>query len=676
MKRTVRLLGLFCALSLSVSSYASECEVAIRGRSASFQQTPFLSTVESIQSSPRSRKKAKKKGRTQTGVVSRHPDGFGFLRLSNGEKDVFIPHRLMEGLVTGDRVRVKVQSGQRGPRASQIEAILDRRMEEVSGVVVLDRAQRPFLKDNGGWGSDIALGPEASRYEGQWVRVQVVEFSRSESEFHYGRVLESQGAPERAALEPQRFYEKHGITTEFRPRSLREAESLEQTISPAEVARRRDLREKVDFITIDGKTAKDFDDAIAVKKEAGGYRVWVAIADVSHYVRRGSSLDREAESRGNSTYLVGTVNPMLPFRLSEGLCSLNPHVDRLAMVAEMKFHRDGQIVEGETKLYEAVIQSRARWTYAEAQTVIEGKSLESEGLQETAPSVKQAFELTGKMRRHRLSQGGLVFASPEIRAQFNSQGDVVGFNKKESRESNQLIEELMLISNVEVARFIKERDGRGIFRQHEQPEPEKLAELNAYLVQNGLEPLTAGPGWSKEANLLLESLEGSELKNAISHRMVIAQQKAIYSPTESSHYGLGFADYSHFTSPIRRYADLEMHRAVKALLGIEGYQMRSIDELKKVSRKISDTEVRSKEAERDRHQVSMAAYYGQKKGEVFEAIVSGFKNDMTILSLKESQTRVMMRLKEDHVDFTEGMSLQVKIESADVSSGNIFVQTL
>jgi ribonuclease R len=437
----------------------------------------------------------------------------------------------------------------------------------------------------------------------------VVKFEEWESRHvnPEGEIIEVLGPASAPGVDMLSIIRKHNLPMDFPEAVEREAERIPERVDPAEIARREDLREKF-VITIDPDDAKDFDDAIDVERTAHGWKLGVHIADVSHYVRPGNALDKEAKKRGNSTYLADRVIPMLPERLSNGICSLKPGVERLTMSAFIEFDRQGRVRHA--TFGRSVIRSAARLTYRQAFAILEdrpapptpnyergGKVLLSasptplEVTPELRERVKVAWELASLLRKNRFANGSLDLDFPEVKVWLDDDGKAARLEKVENDISHQLVEECMLAANEVVAKELKHRNTPAVYRIHEDPDPDRLADFREMAATHGFR---AGDLTNRrELQKLLASTLGSAEEYAIKLALLKSLMRARYATTPLGHYGLAKVNYTHFTSPIRRYADLLVHRA------LAGEKVGSMGELGEITEHISTTERTSSDAERD-----------------------------------------------------------------------------
>ena len=439
----------------------------------------------------------------------------------------------------------------------------------------------------------------------------------------------------------------HNIRLRFPSGSMNQVEALPTEPAEKDYANRKDLTDK-QFVTIDGSTAKDFDDAILVEKTGRGYRLWVAIADVSHYVAEGTPLDREALERGNSYYFPRSVEPMFPERLSNGLCSLNPHVKRLVMVARIDMDKQGY--PGATKVFPAVIESHARLTYSQVKTAILDKDTEArEKISHVVDMLDLAKELARKIKKLRTKRGSLDFDLPEAEILFDENNEVTDIRPKERSFANQLIEEFMIAANEAVARFLIDRNLPCLFRIHPQADEEKLKNLFRHLALTDKNILLPREMTSKVVQDLVANQKGTDKEYIVSRMLLRSMKQAKYSPDNEGHFGLASVEYCHFTSPIRRYADLVVHRLIKAALALEDADAPtpSIPGQKKLYNIASQLVTRERaamDAEREINKRVMVMFMEDKVGGTFGGVISHITDFGFYVELRDIMAEGMVRL--------------------------------
>lgn len=556
------------------------------------------------------------------GVVKRHPDGFGFVIPDDHElPDVYVPRNYMTGVMTNDRVRVEVYSSRHADRVfGEIKEILSHAYTRVVGAYLpVDRAYGVVLGEGKGWGADLKIPSEASMNarEGDLVAVEIVTYPGPDSEFT-GRVVEIIGDIEEPLNDVKRIIFAHHIPHGFSKEALADARRYGKTVPEKDIKGRVDLRDMA-LITIDGATARDFDDAVYVEEREDGFKLWVAIADVSHYVKPGTALDDEAFERGTSTYFPNYVVPMLPEELSNELCSLNPNVDRLCFVCEMDIDFQGHI--SSHKFYEAVMRSQARVTYGEAQEVIDGRTPAK--LKSVADNIRSAAGLAKILMAKRFREGSLDLEIPETQVVVDPSGESTDIIKSERLFAHRLIEELMLAANISTARFLDESDIPAIYRVHEEPYEDSIQALQRFLFNFGGNRSMSGGKLQKKITRALQAFENKPEAQILNILTLRSMQQARYSSENVGHFGLGFSHYTHFTSPIRRYPDLIAHRLIKSVLYSTYRKHRmSEDELSSAATMLSACEQRSTKAERQLISIKKARFISRFIGDEFDGIIS------------------------------------------------------
>lgn len=566
------------------------------------------------------------------------------------------PNRLGNAL-DGDRVAVRVERkaarGRRNirrDRFSSPDAGMKARVEEVTerarsrwlGVFRTGK-NKPgrVLGDGVSSPSSIELAekPAMEVLPGQLVSVEPVTCGE-EKKAPRGKIVEVLGYPDEPHVDMEAVIRKYGLSAEFPASVLRELETLPQNPSPGELARRENWTDRT-VITIDPASARDFDDAISITATPSGWTLAVHIADVSHFVRPGGALDGEALRRGNSTYLPDRVLPMLPPRLSDDLCSLRPDVVRLTKVCEMKFDQKGKMLRA--RFADAFIRSKARLTYQEAFAMLKGND---KG--EVPSTVREAWNLASILRRNRYAKGALDLDFPEVRAVMDKDGRVTGIITEEYDESHQLIEECMLAANEAVALALKNGNRPTIYRVHEEPDSSKLFEFGQLCKLYGYPVHDIGQ--RQYLNELMKSIKGSPDEQLLKLALLKSLMRARYDTEPLGHYGLATPNYCHFTSPIRRYADLVVHRSLNPLLanppkGAKGAG--SAGRLEEDAEHISETERISASAEKDANRMKLFEWLeGQcytEHPEVHEALVTETRHFGVLLEIPHFQIKGLVK---------------------------------
>lgn len=591
------------------------------------------------------------------GFVKRHPDGFGFLiPLEIDFPDVYIPRKAMVGIMTNDKVEVEVRPEPGGKRyRGRVLQILQRGISQVMGRFhPLNESEGVLLDHSHGWGSDLIVHIPTKLFvkDGDLVSVKIESYPDSEQGFK-GKILNVLGD----ALDPNtdnlRLLFANEIPYEFSKEALQLAEQLDDEVTEKDFSDRLDLRKEA-FVTIDGTTAKDFDDAVFVQTTEKGFHLKVAIADVSHYVKPGDPIDHDAYIRGTSTYFPGFVAPMLPEKLSNHLCSLRPHVSRLALVADMHLSFQGELLS--SKIYEAVIESHARVTYGEAQEVIDGNTPEK--LKVVEKYILKAADLANVLMAKRFKEGSLNLEIPETEVEIDEAGYPIDIIKSERLFSHKLIEELMLMANVAVARFLKNKDIETLNRIHETPDMENIKKLEMYLHNFGLgKQQLSGGKLQKKISKALETFRNLPQEYILNVLTLRSMKQAQYSTANIGHFGLGFGDYVHFTSPIRRYPDLIVHRQLKALVcAHKGYNVPATVDLVTAGSFLSACEQRSVKAERQLISIKKARFMEKFVGTEFEGIISSVTKFGIFVLLRQYDVDGLVRLESlgnDYFEFDE-----------------------
>lgn len=571
----------------------------------------------------RSAKKSPGRPQTLVGQVKRHPDGFGFFIPQDPEHpDVYLPRHTMAGVMTNDTVEIKVfPARQEGRFFGEVVKILERAAKTVVGRLHWhkDGSKAVVGDDSQTWGAPLKILKEFTMgaKEGDFVAVEILSYPGPHGDFT-GRVTSILGDLEDPLNDTKRVIAAHQLPEGFSKEALNEARKWGQEVRPEDKAGRKIL-EKLPFVTIDGVTAKDFDDAVYVQVGQKGFTVYVAIADVSHYVPLGGRLDEEAYEKGNSTYFPGYVIPMLPEALSNELCSLNPHVPRLVMVAEMKVSFQGDLESAQ--IYEAVIKSHARVTYGEAQEVFDGQT--PKNLKPLEKEIKAAGDVAKLLMARRFEQGSLDLELPETEVLLNSDGVPTDVVRSSRLFAHRVIEELMLVANVAVARFLSQKGAPALYRIHDEPDPEAIEVLQKFLFNFGGRSLGRGGKIQKKITRALQEFSGRPEGQVLNILTLRSMSQAMYSADNVGHFGLGFEDYTHFTSPIRRYSDLVVHRLLKAhLYPKKGFRLISAERLTTIANWISSCEQRSVKAERALVSIKKARFMKGFLGQEFDGMIS------------------------------------------------------
>lgn len=578
-----------------------------------------------------------------TGTLSVHEAGYAFLTNEKpGQADLFIAAENTGTAMHGDRVVARITRGAefsraRTPRAEgRVIRILTRANETIVGTLQQTRNFFYVVPDDPRLVHNIyvqmpAVTPARRQETAVTARrgdkvVAQLEAWESRHVNPEGKIIEVLGPRTAPGVDILSIIRKYHLPVEFPTAVLEEASAIPETVAWTEG--REDLRQEF-IVTIDPDDARDFDDAIQVKEIKRGWQLGVHIADVSAYVRPGSALDREAQRRGNSVYLPDRVIPMLPERLSNGVCSLNPHVDRLTHSVFLEFDRNGRVRQ--TRFARAVIRSAHRLTYKQAFAI-----LQSPVRDELGEQLHRAWKLAAMLRRKRFQHGSLDLDMPEVKVVVDKKGKPIRFERVENDESHQLIEEFMLAANEAAARELKNRGIPTIYRVHENPDAERLAEFREFVLAHGIR--VGDLTHRAEVQKLLAAIRGTAEEHPLKIGLLKSLKRARYATTPLGHYGLAKANYTHFTSPIRRYADLEVHRAL-ADRELSRRSSRPSSHLSAVADHISDTERNAAEAEIDAIKMKKLEFFElqlqARDPQVFDAVVIDVRNYGLLVELPE-----------------------------------------
>jgi ribonuclease R len=560
-----------------------------------------------------------------TGRVIGHPEGHGFLIPDEGGDSLFLSPRQMRKLLHGDRAVARVIGvDYRGRREGAVVEVLERNTETVVGRFCEERGACFVIPDNKRINQDIMVPPDGrgEAQAGQIVIVELIEQPDSRNR-PLGRVREVLGEHMAPGMEVRIAIASHGIPVEWPEAVAVEARQHGQTVPESAKQGRWDLR-GTPLVTIDGITARDFDDAVYCERRGNNWRLLVAIADVSWYVRPGTALDHEARRRGNSVYFPDRAIPMLPEALSNGLCSLNPEVDRLCLVCEMTFNTGGRIIR--SRFAEAVMRSHARLTYDTVAAIVADRDPRVRAeYAELVPHLDRLHELYQVLRVTREQRGAMDFDTQETVIEYGADRRIERILPTERNDAHRLIEECMIAANVAAARFLQRQKMPGLYRIHEGPSEDRLNKLRAFLGELGL-GLGGGEKPSPlDYTRLLERVRDRPDAHLIQTVMLRSLAQAIYVPGNVGHFGLALDAYAHFTSPIRRYPDLQVHRAIRHVLhgGKPADFPHTHVELVGLGEHCSMTERRADEAVRDAVEWLKCEFMLDKVGQVFDGIITG-----------------------------------------------------
>jgi ribonuclease R len=547
-----------------------------------------------------------------SGRAEGHPDGHGFLVPDEGGPSIFLPPHEMRKLMHGDRAAVKVSGqDQRGRPLGAVVDVLERSKRRIVGRLVEERGVMVLVPEDRRIAHDILVPPDATgkAQPGEIVTVDLIEPPAPHAQ-PIGRVAEVLGHYTDPGMEIEIALRKFDLPHRFSKGALAQAKGVPDEVREDDARGRRDLRE-LQFVTIDGETAKDFDDAVYCERRGKGFQLWVAIADVSHYVRHGDALDADARERGTSVYFPRRVIPMLPEKLSNGICSLNPKVDRLAMVCEVAISASGEL--GKYEFYPAVFRSHARLTYTSVWADLQGTS--------PPDNLARLYELFKVLYRSREKRGAIDFETVETKMVFDPKGKIERIVPEARNDAHRIIEECMLAANVCAGHFIAERKQPVLYRVHDVPSEEKVAALRAFLAELGLTLPGGEIPKPKDYAQLIERIKGRPDFHLLQTVLLRSLKQAMYTPDNVGHFGLAYDAYVHFTSPIRRYPDLLVHRAIKALLSAKKYGTEM--DWEALGRHCSETERRADDASRDVESWLKCFYMKERVGETFSGTITG-----------------------------------------------------
>jgi ribonuclease R len=581
------------------------------------------------------------------GTVIANRDGFGFLRPDGvSGDDLFLPPMEMRKVMHGDRVMVSVTGmDRRGRREGAIVEVLERRITRLIGRFTLEAGISYVVPDDARIQRNVQV-PADARMDARNGQLVVCEIVHAPDAYRppIGRVLTVLGDKLTPSLVVEAAIHGHDLPHEFPPQVIAEAVAVPLEVTAADIEGRVDLR-KLPLVTIDGEDAKDFDDAVYCEPSKGGFRLIVAIADVSHYVRPGAPLDDEAQLRATSVYFPGFVVPMLPETLSNGICSLNPKVDRLCFVCDMQVDLDGEVTK--SKFYEAVMHSHARLTYTQVWNAVgEGDEEAIAKIGSLMPQVQRLHQLYQVLAKARKARGAIEFESSEVRFVLGAQGEVVQAGMLQRNDAHKLIEECMIAANVEAARFLLKKKIPAPYRIHDKPPESKYTDLLEFLKEFKLRM----PAWAKveprDFTALLTKIRGRADAALLESVLLRTQSLAVYSPDNVGHFGLALEAYGHFTSPIRRYPDLLLHRAIKhALLGGKADSFAySQGAMGALTLQCSERERRADEAEREVDERYRAAWMEKHIGGEFDGVISGVTSFGLFVELDASKVNGLVHV--------------------------------
>ncbi len=563
------------------------------------------------------------------GTIEGHPKGYGFLISDNKDKrDLFISHTDLNGAMNGDRVIAKITESytyDRNPEGKVIR-ILERANKTIIGMLSQSKHFGFVIPDDKKLSCDVFVSKSDfnGAKDNQKVIVKITEWP-TERRKAEGKIIEIIGNEEDVETHIQAVLYKHKVRQYFPENVIAQARGIEVEIPQKEIDRRKDLRH-LTIITIDGEDAKDLDDAVYVEKlDNNQYKLGVHIADVTHYVKENSKIDKEALKRATSIYLADRVIPMLPKELSNGVCSLNPNEDKLCLSCEMIIDLKGKVVD--YSIYESIIRSKYRMNYTDVSNILENDDATlKEKYKEIVPMLRNMEELSNILRNKREQRGCIDFDFDETKLIVDKNGKVIDVTKYERRTSNRIIEEFMLAANETIAENYYWLNIPFVYRIHEEPDEEKISDFSKFIYNFGYTLKGSQEVHPRELQQLLHKIKGKKEETVINTMMLRSLRKAIYSHECSPHFGLAANYYCHFTSPIRRYPDLQIHRIIKALIN----NRLAIDNTSNlnercaiVAEQSSKQERVADEVERDTNKIRIAEFMSDKIGEEYEGIISG-----------------------------------------------------
>lgn len=608
-----------------------------------------LTASEVLKEIRRGKYKLQSSGGYITGKVDLTASGAGFIITDELEQDVYVTQQNLNHALNGDKVKVYLYARKKKSRPEgEVVEIIERSQKQIVGVVEISKNYAFLVANNRQMPYDlfIPLAKLNGAKNGDKVVARITDWP-AKFKNPFGEVMEVLGAPGENDVEMHAILAEFDLPTGFPSSVDKAAEKIPETISPSDIKERRDMREVTTF-TIDPDDAKDFDDALSIeRREDGKWEIGVHIADVTHYVTPDTKVDKEGFERATSIYLVDRVVPMLPERLSNFICSLRPNEEKLTFSAVFVMDEEGEVYD--TWLGRTIINSDKRFTYEEAQALIDG----GEGPLKSEVLVMN--EMARKLRKKRFAKGSIAFDRVEVKFDLDDKGKPLGVRFKEHGESNELVEEFMLLANRSVAEFIGDTPkGKAaktfVYRIHDKPDSEKLQAFSQFIHRFGHQIQTTDTkSISKSINSLLEKVRGAKEQNLIETLAVRSMAKAEYSTNNIGHYGLSFPFYTHFTSPIRRYPDMMVHRLLAEYL--DGGRSRSKAKYEEMCQHASQMEKRAENAERASIKYKQVEFLKDKVGEQFDGVISGVTEWGFYVELKENLCEGLVHIRELDDDF-------------------------
>ncbi|NWF94354.1 MAG: ribonuclease R [Syntrophaceae bacterium] len=597
------------------------------------------------------------------GRVKCHPDGYGFvIPEAEGEEDIFIGPRNLREAMHGDRVVARVESVRRKGKEGRVIRIIERGLHKVVGKFMKAKHYSYVIPEDERILQEVYI-PDGETKRARPNQLVVAEISRypTERARPEGRVTHILGYPEDPEVIPLIIIHKYDLPHRFSSAALREARSLPPSPSPSEYRDRVDLR-GIPTFTIDGENARDFDDAVSIEKEMdGGTKLFVSISDVSHYIKEGSALDEEAFLRGTSVYFPDRALPMFPPELSNEICCLHPKVDRLTLTVELRYDPEGE--EKGVRFYPSVIRSNERLTYTIVRKIlVDGDAEMRNRFRAILQPLEWMASLSQKLREKRMARGALDFDLPEPEVILNLQGEAEDIVRAERNLAHQIIEEFMIAANEAVSHFIEERGIPSLYRVHEPPRPEAIEEFRRFISHLGYTMREESDHSPRDLQRVLLEAKGKPQERVINNILLRSMKWARYSAKNVGHFGLASASYTHFTSPIRRYPDLIVHRVLKGIVWKRNGRFSEVadsveatgslrEELARKADHLSQRERVAMEAEReilDRYRIR---FMRDKVGEVFDGVISGVTAFGFFVELKDIFVEGLVRVTSLYDDY-------------------------
>ena len=595
--------------------------------------------------------------------------GFGFVEVEGQDEDYFIPEDKVNGAFHHDMVLIQVEDSQTGKRKeARVVKVLSHEIQQVVGYFQKSKTFGYVLPDNQKIAQDIYIPGKDTMgaVTGHKVVVQITDYGTNGRKPE-GKIIEIIGHINDPGVDIISIVKNYDIPTEFPEEVMKQIENIPDEVPEEDKVGRKDIRDW-QTVTIDGEDAKDLDDAVTLTKEDGIYTLGVHIADVSHYVTENSPLDKEAVKRGTSVYLVDRVIPMIPHKLSNGICSLNHDVDRLALSCIMKINEKGEIIDHE--IVESLINVNERMTYTAVKEIIVDKNPETmERYKDLVPMFELMAELSEILRERRYKRGAIDFEFPECKIKLNQGGKPISIEPYDRNKATKIIEDFMLAANETIAEDFYWRQLPFVYRNHEEPDMEKVSQLTTFILQK-----------------LLKNIEGTPEEALISRITLRSMKRAEYTPECKGHFGLAAKYYCHFTSPIRRYPDLQIHRIIKEALNnklTDKHISHFNHILPEVTKNCSITERRADDAERDTEKLKKAEYMMGYIGEEYEGVISGVTNFGIYVELPNTVEGLIhvSNMMDDHYIYDEntysmtgertkktyklGQKVKIRVEAAD-----------